>query len=202
MTLDPGTKNDALDAPKISCQKQNGGLYRVGLVVWPLGWVDLDLGSSLARLVGRYCIYLLPKQTGWTPQIKTLRMTGRPTVYRVNHRIHSSHCICILATPKPNAEVFLLLYYWVSATRWPPQHIVHILSAHWLLNKMQFPIHSHYERNVDSFHGIWWTWSVCVLCWKCSTVIVIGNFVSSRSSHQCQNHVITDKLLFFGGFMR
>ena len=34
--------------------------------------------------MGRYCSYLLPKQAGGTPQIllfKTLRMTGRPTVY-------------------------------------------------------------------------------------------------------------------------
>ena len=34
--------------------------------------------------MGRYCSYLLPKQTGGTTQIlvfKTLRMTGRPTVY-------------------------------------------------------------------------------------------------------------------------
>ena len=36
------------------------------------------------RLVGRYCSYLLPKQTGGTTQIivfKTLQMAGRPTVY-------------------------------------------------------------------------------------------------------------------------
>ena len=40
--------------------------------------------GEFPRQVGRYCSYLLPKQAGRTPQIllfKTLRMTGRPTVY-------------------------------------------------------------------------------------------------------------------------
>ena len=43
-------------------------LYRVGLVVWQLVWVDSDLGSS-PRLVGRYCSYLLSKQDVGTFQI-------------------------------------------------------------------------------------------------------------------------------------
>ena len=37
------------------------------------------------RLVGRYCCYLLPKQTGGTTQIlifQTLRMIGHPALYR------------------------------------------------------------------------------------------------------------------------
>ena len=42
-------------------------LYRVTHLVANLGWVDLDLGSSLAG--GRYCTYLLPKQDGGTSQI-------------------------------------------------------------------------------------------------------------------------------------
>ena len=48
-----------------------------------LGFEDEDLGNS-PRLVSRYCRYLLPKQAGGTLQIlifKTLRMTGRLTVY-------------------------------------------------------------------------------------------------------------------------
>ena len=38
--------------------------------------------------MGRYCIYLLLKQAGGTPQIlvfKTLRMIGRPGLYRMTH---------------------------------------------------------------------------------------------------------------------
>ena len=42
--------------------------YRVGLVVWQLGFVDLDLRSS-PWLVGHYCSYLLPKQDGGIFQI-------------------------------------------------------------------------------------------------------------------------------------
>ena len=42
-------------------QRDPGGLAQ--------GFVDLDLRSSPARLVGRYCSYLLPKQDGGTSQI-------------------------------------------------------------------------------------------------------------------------------------
>ena len=41
--------------------------------------------GEFPRLVGRYCNYLLPKQAGGTTQIlafKTLRMIGRPALYR------------------------------------------------------------------------------------------------------------------------
>ena len=42
----------------VQCHCKQGGLYRVGLVVWQLGWVDLDLGSSpcwWAATVATYC---------------------------------------------------------------------------------------------------------------------------------------------------
>ena len=45
-------------------------MYRLGLVVWQLGWIDLDLGSSPGWWAGTVASYLLPKQDGGTSQIK------------------------------------------------------------------------------------------------------------------------------------
>ena len=61
------------------------GVYRVRQVL--VTWVGLTWIWRVPRLVGRYCSYLLPKQTGGTTQIpilETLGMIGRPAL----------HCSC------------------------------------------------------------------------------------------------------------
>ena len=59
---------------------QSGAAYH------SLGFEDENLGSSPGWCTATVATYLLPKQTGGTTQIlvfKTLRMIGRPALYRV-----------------------------------------------------------------------------------------------------------------------
>ena len=87
MGLKNRTKKCPKMAPKDFLKSINSlTVYRAGYHL--LGFEDENLGRS-PRLVGRYCNYLLPKQTGVTTQFiifKTLRMIGRPALYTASSK--------------------------------------------------------------------------------------------------------------------
>ena len=77
----------SLMASIMSCSREHDSLQGWACGCAPrLGWLRF---GELPLLVGRYCSYLLPMQTGGTTQVlvfKTLRMMDRPALY-IQHTV-------------------------------------------------------------------------------------------------------------------